>query len=145
MSWLPNNILHKETQIVREIAAPWIDNFKFQGPAPTIFCVDQRRGRSYGYQRVVTIPKWVLRDAEYLQEYIIHELSHQEDYDNRKMTDHKKPFWDIFKRVCPQRWWHYEWNYKPGQTKSNDMMLLDLFDTEDGQKKHADELGEDDV
>lgn len=143
--FLPNCILNKETEVIRKLADFWLPQFRINKEV-RIYCVSQTRGRAYKRhgEYVVTIPNWVLRDLEHTNEYIIHELSHIEDMCNRGKSDHKEPFWTIFKRVCPQKWWHYEWNYKPGQTKANEMMMLDLFSTEDGEK-FADELGEDDV
>jgi hypothetical protein len=142
--FIPNLVLHAETQVIRELAKAWIPQFKLVGPEPTFYCVDQTRGRNYMRQRVITIPKWVLRDPEHTLEYIIHELSHQEDFDTRRRSDHSAVFWAIFKRVCPQRWWHYEWSYKKRATKSAGMLEIDIFSTEDGEK-FGDEINPEDV
>lgn len=142
-TFIPNLVCHKETQVIRTLAEFWIPQFRLKEPV-RIYCVDQVRGKAFYRHRVITIPKWVLRDLDYTNEYIIHELSHMEDVDTRGRSDHKAPFWEIFKRVCPQKWWHYEWKYKPQQTQSAGMTMLDVFDTPTG-KKHADELGENDV
>lgn len=134
MPFLPNCIDHKFTEVVRLYAAAWMPKFALDPSKPVRFYgVTQTGGRAYRFpsEYVVTIPTWLLKrkDAEdYIQEYVIHELCHVKDYQTRGTSDHGEKFWDIFRSICPQEWWHYEQGYKPREFKKAGLHMLDLWD-----------------
>ncbi len=93
----------------------------------SIYAVDQRRGRYKSHKRWITIPKWALvagKGPGYDFYYIAHELAHAiVDQMTSKLTyggmmymdltPHGSEFMKAFKKVCPEKYWHYELGYKP--------------------------------
>ena len=127
---LPNKINNLFTEVVRLYAEAWIPKFNLR-TVPRIYGVNQTRGFCVHDRGFITIPAWLYKrkdDEEYIQEYIIHELCHWKDFELRGTSDHSQKFWDIFRSVCPQEWWHYEADYKPREFKKAGLHMLDLWD-----------------
>lgn len=142
-NFIPNCVNHKFTEVVRLYAAVWIPRFELR-QVPRFFGVTQVRGRAFYRRNVITIPDWLLRREDsdsYIQEYIIHELCHIKDYEQRGNSDHGPEFWKIFCAICPPEWWHYEESYKPREFKRAGMHLLDVF----APGKRPQDLTEEDV
>src|SRR6266850_2469687 len=81
--------------------------------------VNQQCGRAYirkGTYEKVTVPFWVKeKGIDYAVYYLAHELAHIADWikNNKRKLDHGPLFMEQFKRICPERLWHYEIEYKP--------------------------------
>ena len=138
---IPNKIDHNFTELVRLYAEIWIPKFELR-EKPLVFGVNQVRG--WAHKGTIVIPTWLLRHKEseaYIQEYIIHELSHVKDVEIRGYSNHGPEFWEIFCKVCPPEWWHFEERYKPREFKRAGMHLLDVF----AKGKRPKDLTEDDV
>lgn len=138
---LPNKIDSQATEVLKLFAAFWIPQFGGFKIQPRIYAVNQTHGYCSYSRGFITIPVWVFKDEEYLQEYLIHELTHWKDFENRRTSDHSQKFWDIFCSICPAEWWHYEEKYKPREFKKAGMHLLDVF----VEGKRPKDIGEEDV
>lgn len=78
------------------------------------YAVDQNRGRCYPFQKVITIPCWVIRRS--IQQktwYICHEMAHAIVLPEHPNESHGKIFMDCLISICPADCVHFELDYKP--------------------------------
>lgn len=93
-----------------------------------LYCCDTKRGWCYYNTKHITIPLWAVyaRRGGYLTYYIAHELSHAiasnkfgDDYGlSYVYKPHGPEFMEIFMKVCPKSYQHYEIDYKPRNAKA---------------------------
>lgn len=80
---------------------------------------------SYGYTRYwnncIVIPLWAHnRSIEYFTYYIAHELAHALAYINNSYYSgdlHNEEFYNMFNEICPKKYQHFEYKYKPKNAK----------------------------
>lgn len=78
---------------------------------------DTQIGKASPTLNQFTIPYRVYKDRKrrrsYYIYYIAHELSHLvRMHIHGKIGNHDAEFYEIFKQICPEKWQHYELNYK---------------------------------
>lgn len=84
------------------------------------FVADTERGYAH-YDGRFTVPLWALirpKGTGYFVYYVAHELSHQlryKKYDTEGSHDFK--FYEIFTKLCPTEFQHFELNYKKSASK----------------------------
>ena len=93
---------------------------ELKGKGWRFYLVDQKRGRCYYREKVVTIPVWVVMNGRVRQWvwYIAHELSHalvceKLGISRAKKVGHGPAFQAILREICPEDVQHYEYEYKP--------------------------------
>lgn len=105
------NICELETQFLQNqfISNPTYRELQSMGWK--FLVVDQTRGRCYLRDRTITIPKWALYTEKegYLEYYVCHEMAHTFP----RCLDHGSEFMFHFKRLCSEKYWHFELEYKP--------------------------------
>lgn len=93
------------------------------------YVVDQSKGRCYGGEKVITIPKWVIlwhithpNDINKTKKtwYISHELAHA--FEGCR-DNHGDRFMSWLKQICPENCIHWELGYKPRNATRNGIGL----------------------
>lgn len=77
------------------------------------YVVNQTRGHAVYSENAFTVPYWAyMRGNGYFTYYVAHELAHLL---NNRSDDfqpyHKAKFYKHFREVCPEGYWHHEFEY----------------------------------
>jgi predicted metal-dependent hydrolase len=110
-----NKIIHKYDEIINKTAQELLYNYDKRLSVNSIkgYVTDTTRGMAYGDEKIYTVPFWSYkRSKKYFTYYVAHELSHIIQAMKYKYTLHDEKFYDIFKRICPTEFQHYELHYK---------------------------------
>lgn len=115
----PANILQAETfKLQAGLYITWqvqkvINSLRQQGWR--FYIVNQSRGRCYYKAKIITLPIWALQKPNgYFNWYTAHECAHT----FAQNDNHGPIFMHYLKKICPEEYWHFETNYKPGNAKS---------------------------
>ena len=106
--------MRKPNKLIREIPPTEFKDLSLPRAIPTVYLVNQCRGRAAIRKGFVTIPKGAeTKGKDYLLYYIAHELSH-----SLALTIyHDYAFYKMFIKICPEKLQHHELEYKPSAIK----------------------------
>jgi hypothetical protein len=114
----PNNIHRPLTQKLFSFLSPAVKLhfIDLQEIGFSFYVVDQVRGRCYGSEGVITIPKWAILTEKtkpgYIDWYVSHEMAHAFCYVNGICDIHGPNFMKMLMSICPVSSVHYELEYK---------------------------------
>jgi predicted metal-dependent hydrolase len=81
-----------------------------------VYITDTICGRAHcnAINQWVSIPKWALNKSwDYFIYYVAHELAHINNWNNNRLRNHDKKFYDCFEQLCPDKLQYHELHYKP--------------------------------